>query len=64
MDFSFFSKFDDGRMEECNLCLLLDEEMHDHIYSSECSENESLGGLLHLSKGGNIAWHSARVFPF
>ena len=42
VDFSFFSKNDDGRKEECNLCLLLDEEVYDHIYSSECSETEPL----------------------
>ena len=38
--FSFFSQNDDGRKEECNLCLLLDEEVYDQLYSSECSETE------------------------
>ena len=40
VELSIFSKIDDGRKEVCNLCLLLDEEMYDHIYSSECSETE------------------------
>ena len=30
-----FSKNDDGRKEECNLCLLLNEEVYDHIHPSE-----------------------------
>ena len=41
-DFSFFFQNDDGRQEECNLCILLDEEVYDHIYSSESSETDPL----------------------
>ena len=40
VDFSIFSQNDDERKEECNLCLLLDEEEYDQLYSSECSETE------------------------
>ena len=36
----FFSQNDDGRKEECNLCLLLDEEVYNQLYYSECSETE------------------------
>ena len=42
VDFSFFSKNDDERKEECNFCLLLNEEVYDHIHSSECSKTEPL----------------------
>ena len=37
VDFSIFSQNDDGRKEECNLCLFLDEEVYDPLYSSESS---------------------------
>ena len=37
VDFSIFSQNDDGRKEECNLCLFLDEEVYDPLYSSEGS---------------------------
>ena len=42
VDFSFFSKNDDGRKEECNICLLLNEEVYDDIHPSQCSETENL----------------------
>ena len=42
VDFSFFSEKDDERKEECNLCLLLNEEVYDHIHSSKCSETDPL----------------------
>ena len=38
VDFSVFSQNGDGRKEECNHCLLLDEEVYDCIHSFECSE--------------------------
>ena len=38
--FSMFSQNDDGRKEECNPSLLLDEEVYDQLYSSECSETK------------------------
>ena len=41
VDFCFFSQNDDGRKEECNLSLLLDEEVYDQLYYSECSEIET-----------------------
>ena len=37
VDFSIFSQNDDGRKEECNLCLFLDEEVYDPLYSSKGS---------------------------
>ena len=42
VDFSIFSQHDDGRKEECSLFLLLNEEVYDPLYSSECSETEPL----------------------
>ena len=36
VNFSIFSQNDDGRKEECNLCLFLDEEVYDPLYSFEC----------------------------
>ena len=42
VEFSFLSENVDGRKEECNLCLLLDEEVYDPLYSSKCSETEPL----------------------
>ena len=35
VDFSIFSQNDDGRKEECNLLLFMDEEVYDPLYSSE-----------------------------
>ena len=47
VEFSF-SKNDDGRKEECDLCLFLDEEVYDQLYSSECSEIDPLScSILH-----------------
>ena len=37
VDFSIFSQNDDGRKEECNICLFLDEEVYDPLYYSERS---------------------------
>ena len=42
VDFSFFSKNDGERKEECNLYLLLNEEVYEHIHSSECSKTKPL----------------------
>ena len=42
IDLSMFSENDDGRKEECNLFLLLDEEVYDPLYYFECSETDPL----------------------
>ena len=35
VDFSIYTQDDDGRKEECNLCLFLVEEVYDSLYSPE-----------------------------
>ena len=40
VDFSFLSQNVDGRKEECNLCVFLDEEVYDPLYYSKGSVND------------------------